>query len=98
MYTKQDLDLLEQKGITLAQVETQLNYFKNGFPYLDIVSAAKVDDGILKISEEDEKLYLKKWKEYLQSNKTITKFVPASGAASRMFKDLYSFFSSEDKY
>src|SRR5690554_2088320 len=98
MYTKQDLDLLEQKGITLSQVDAQLSNFKNGFPYLEIVSAAKVNNGILKISEEDEEIYLQRWKEYLQSNKTITKFVPASGAASRMFKDLYSFFSSEDKY
>jgi len=98
MYTKQDLDLLEQKGITLSQVDAQLSNFKNGFPYLEIVSAAKVNNGILKISEEDEEIYLQRWKEYLQSNKTITKFVPASGAASRMFKDLYSFYSSEDKY
>ena len=97
MFTKDDLDLLEQKGITEAQGETQLNYFKKGFPYLDIVSAAKVDDGILRLDEDEEKSFLKNWEDFLQTDKTVTKFVPASGAASRMFKDLFSFYDSDEK-
>ena len=96
MYTNNDLELLEEKGISRSQIETQLDYFKNGFPYLKIVSAARIGNGILKIDEAAENIYLQKWNNYLNSNKTITKFVPASGAASRMFKDLYSFYNSND--
>ena len=96
MYTEKDLYLLEQKGISIEQIETQLEHFRKGFPYLEIVSAARVDNGILKVDEKKEKDYLHKWDEFLKSNKTVTKFVPASGAASRMFKDLFSFYNSDE--
>ena len=91
MFTEQDHKLLEQKGVSLDQIKSQLEFFKKGFPSLEIVSSAQVDNGILKIDEKDEKDYLQKWDEFLNSNKTVTKFVPASGAASRMFKDLFAF-------
>lgn len=95
MYTKQDLDLLNKKGITQSQIETQLEYFKSGFPFLQIESAASIGNGILKIEKDKEIHYLEIWKNYLNSNKTVTKFVPASGAASRMFKDLFAFYNSD---
>ena len=91
MYKKQDLELLQEKGISPEQIDRQLNQFSSGFPFLPIVAAASVDNGIMSVNKEDEEIYLKAWQEYLRSDKTITKFVPASGAASRMFKDLYSF-------
>ena len=91
MYRQQDLELLREKGITQDQIDTQLNYFATGFPYLSIVSAASVGKGILKVEEEEEKVYLNAWREFLNSGKRVTKFVPASGAASRMFKDLFAF-------
>ena len=47
MYTQQDLELLREKGITQDQIDTQLNYFATGFPYLSIVSAASVGKGIM---------------------------------------------------
>jgi hypothetical protein len=95
MYTKQDLDLLNKKGISESQIETQLDYFRSGFPFLQIESAASIGKGILKIEEEDEPKYIEAWNRYLNSNKKVTKFVPASGAASRMFKDLYAFYNSD---
>ena len=91
MYSKNDLELLREKGITKTQVETQLEYFKTGFPFLSIVAAVSVGNGLLKIDKGDENFYLTRWEEYLKDKRTITKFVPASGAASRMFKDLYAF-------
>ena len=96
MYTNNDLELLEEKGISRSQIETQLDYFKNGFPYLKIVSAARIGNGILKIDEAAENIYLQKWNNYLNSNKTITKFVPASGAASRIHSG--SIFAKVRKY
>ena len=96
MFTEQDHKLIEQKGVSLDQIKSQLEFFKKGFPSLEIVSSAQVDNGILKIDEKDEKEYLKKWGEFLKSNITVTKFVPASGAASRMFKDLFAFYNSDN--
>lgn len=96
MFTDQDLLLIERRGISREQIETQLEYFKKGFPFLEVISAATVGDGILKVDEETEDYYLQKWDDFLKSNKSVTKFVPASGAATRMFKDLFSFYNSDD--
>ncbi len=95
MFTQQDLILLKEKGISRDQLGTQLNYFKTGFPFLPIVGAASIGDGILKVEKEEEVEYQKRWQEYLKGGKKVTKFVPASGAASRMFKDLYAFLDAE---
>lgn len=91
MYRQQDLDLLREKGISPDQIDTQLKQFRSGFPFLSIVAAASVEKGIMRVTEEEGEIYLKAWQDYRKSDKKITKFVPASGAASRMFKDLYSF-------
>ena len=95
MYTKEDIDLLNKKGISESQIKSQLEHFKSGFPYLQIKSAASIGNGILRIEKDKETQYLESWDKYLKSNKTITKFVPASGAASRMFKDLFAFYNSD---
>ena len=91
MFSRQDQDLLERKGISKSQIESQLGYFKTGFPFLPIVTAASVGNGIVKIKKEEEAFYLEKWQAFLESDKAAVKFVPASGAASRMFKDLFAF-------
>lgn len=95
MYTQQDLELLHEKGISQDLINTQLNYFVTGFPYLSIVAPASVERGIMKVGKEEEKTYLKAWRDFLDSGKKVTKFVPASGAASRMFKDLYAFLDAD---
>lgn len=91
-----DLQLLKEKGITIEQIETQLHAFVNGFPPLDIEKAATVGDGILKVEGHEIDHYLLLWKAYQQQNKQIVKFVPASGAATRMFSELFSFLGSRD--
>ncbi len=95
MFTQEDIDFLETKGISRAGLESQLNYFRVGFPFLPIVGAASVNNGLLQVDDEEEKEYLKAWEAYLKGNKKITKFVPASGAASRMFKDLFAFIDAD---
>ena len=95
MFTKEDLLLLQNKGISMQEIDTQLEYFKSGFPFLQIVSAASLDKGIMTLSENDKKKYLEAWHEYIKGDNTVTKFVPASGAASRMFKDLFEFWNAE---
>ncbi len=87
---------LQKRGISMQQIEEQLQNFKTGFPFLEIRDAASIGNGILKISDEDLQKYLKIWADYLNSGAKVLKFVPASGAASRMFKDLFSFLENED--
>lgn len=97
MFTEQDLKQLSERGITLQQAEQQLHSFRTGFPALDITAAASVGNGILRPSQLDEERYLDAWTAYLSEDHTILKFVPASGAASRMFKDLFSFLESGEE-
>ena len=97
MLTSEDIKYLVQKGITEKQVYSQLNYFKQGFPYPEIVSSATTEKGILTVNESEKDYYLQQWDDYLNENHKIVKFVPASGAASRMFKDLFEFLDSENE-
>lgn len=91
MITPQDKEQLAQKGISEAQIAAQLDCFKTGFPYLELSAAASVEKGIVKPDAEEENAFLAAWEDYVNADKTIVKFVPASGAASRMFKDLFEF-------
>ncbi len=86
-----DLDQLKQKGISQAQIERQLDEFKTGFPFLKLEAAASIGKGIVSPSEDEIKKYIESWNEYKKGGKKIMKFVPASGAASRMFKNLFAF-------
>lgn len=92
--TAEDKDLLSKKGISEESLQKQLTCFEKGFPYLDIVGPASVEKGIKVISADDEKTYLDAWETYLSGSKKVIKFVPASGAASRMFKDLFAFLNA----
>ncbi len=91
MFTKQDQLLFEQKGISEQKVNLQLESFKAGFPFLEIIKAANLDQGIKQISTEGATDSSLAWDKYLQGDYNIVKFVPASGAASRMFKDIFEF-------
>lgn len=88
MLLEKDIKQLEQHDISMVQVENQLANFRKGFPYMEIVKPAHVGDGIIKLecSEVDDLVDL--FKSYDGSR---IKFVPASGAATRMFKHLFEF-------
>ncbi|MBQ2587383.1 MAG: DUF4301 family protein, partial [Bacteroidaceae bacterium] len=91
MLTQQDLDLLKKKGISEEKLHSQLESFKTGFPFLKLAGAASPKHGITIPTERERKSYLKAWETYLAGEGTVLKFVPASGAASRMFKNLFEF-------
>ena len=93
MFTPQDIQQLEQRGILLKTAEEQMESFKNGFPSLDIVAPAstKKNGGILKPTRAEQEHYIEIWQSYLNEGHHVEKFVPASGAASRMFKDLFAY-------
>ena len=95
MISNADTLLLSKKGISAEQVAEQLKTFKTGFPFLKLENAATIGKGILNPSADEVDVYLKAWDCYCAGENTILKFVPASGAASRMFKDLFAFLSAE---
>jgi len=95
MLTQNDLDFIAAKNISIGQIEEQLDAFANGFPYLPVAASASVEKGIRRIPENEQAEYLDAWQNYLAQNKEIVKFVPASGAASRMFKDLFEFLAAD---
>lgn len=94
MLTPSDEKILKTKGISTLQIEEQLNSFATGFPFLEIRASAEPCKGIVQISENELPEIMSNWNEYLQTEAHILKFVPASGAASRMFKDLFEFLDS----
>ena len=85
-----DLRLLEQKGISQETLQKQLDGFKTGFPFARLVAPASIGEGIESFSEQEIARYRRLYREKSGSER-ILKFVPASGAATRMFKDLYAF-------
>lgn len=93
-FTEQDLQQIASMGITPEEVEKQIENFRNGFPKTKLNEAATVENGgIIRLSDKEIDHYSKVYKNKSKGKK-IMKFVPASGAASRMFKDLYAFSST----
>ncbi len=73
----------------MITLEEQLNNYRSGFPYLDVIAPATVYNGILQLGRPGKERAIECYTKYLKSNGTICKFVPASGAATRMFKSIY---------
>lgn len=95
MLSQDDLKQIAGKGITEAQVATQLEEFKQGFPFLKLEAAAGIGNGIAAPDGEERSKYIDAWNAYKAEGKKIVKFVPASGAASRMFKDMFAFLNGD---
>ncbi|RTY86182.1 DUF4301 family protein [Flavobacterium sp. RSP15] len=94
-FSSDDFLYIQEYGISMKDIQKQLNFFKNGIPKADLVRPATVSNGILKLSEKDfqeKSLFFDTHK----SNLKLQKFVPASGAASRMFKFLAEFINEFD--
>jgi hypothetical protein len=95
MLTTTDLQQINEKGISEVQITEQLQSFATGFPYLKIISPASPENGIVIVEHDKMINLLDKWDNYLKGNASILKFVPASGAASRMFKDLFEYIDAD---
>lgn len=95
MYTSDDLKVFASRGISEEKINEQLRCFATGFPFLKLSASASIDNGILAVNESQADKYLAEWNEYLAGNHRIVKFVPASGAASRMFKNLFEFLDAD---
>ena len=96
MFTASEIKELKKKGISTENAEEQLKIFRTGFPYQKIIAPAAIDKGILKPTPDTEKNWIKLYEEK-RVELDIVKFVPASGAASRMFKSLFELLQTSDE-
>jgi hypothetical protein len=92
MFSQSDRLQIQQKGLTVDIVNKQIAFFKQGIPVLNISGPAVPNDGILVLSDTEKTKYISVF-EKESGTLQLTKFVPASGAATRMFKALYEYIS-----
>ncbi|WP_018621919.1 DUF4301 family protein [Spirosoma luteum] len=88
-FTEQDQDQILVQGIPLDRIDQQINHFVQGFPFLNVIKAATIGDGIVRIDEDQLSTYTQRF-DSAAHERDLVKFVPASGAATRMFKTLFS--------
>ena len=88
MFTEQDIRQIKARGADLQQIEEQIDHFKKGFPWMKIVAPATPQRGIRVLTTEEAGEAAAYYRKADIHGKC--KFVPASGAASRMFKDMFS--------
>ncbi len=91
MLTSKDKEQLTKKGIAEQQVLTQLQQFKQGFPFANIQRPATIGDGISAVSEAEANRLAQIYENEAKKNLKVIKFIPASGAATRMFKAMFEF-------
>ena len=95
IFSENDIRQLLSKGISKEKALGQIQTFEEGIPFVNLEAPAVIGQGILKFSAKDEKSLV----DYFNKNRDqykLLKFVPASGAASRMFKNLFAFIESYD--
>ncbi|MDE7426405.1 MAG: DUF4301 family protein [Muribaculaceae bacterium] len=90
-FSDNDLKQLQQRGISPEQVRQMLDRFSTGFPYLTLTASATPGNGITVLDPLQIQQATQRWQKYLEDGGSVMKFVPASGAASRMFKELFAF-------
>lgn len=90
MINSKDKIQIKERGSEVAVVEQQIQNFIQGFPYLQIVEAATAGKGIIRFQGTELATFIQTFDEHVSKGLTLLKFVPASGAASRMFKELFS--------
>ena len=88
--TKKDIQQLKEHGLTIEKVYRQLESFSLGIPFVEIVTPASIGNGIEVIVIEDQQKLIAFY-ENKKDSLDIVKFIPASGAATRMFKFLFKF-------
>ncbi|RTE54522.1 DUF4301 family protein [Arenibacter aquaticus] len=93
--TEADKKQLEKKGISKDKIIDQIETFKEGIPFVRLESAAVISNGISKFSEDEEEKLVQNF-ENAKDSISLLKFVPASGAASRMFKAMFNFLDTYD--
>ena len=95
MLNQKDVQQIEESGHTVESVAKQLETFVRGIPFSNVVTTASIGNGIEEISEENQQKLVDLFEREKQQLELV-KFVPASGAATRMFKFLHQFLKNYD--
>ncbi|MEG1556103.1 MAG: DUF4301 family protein [Bacteroidales bacterium] len=95
-FSQKDQEFMLARGSNQESVKKQFSYFETGFDGAKLIRAAVPDDGILVLEEEQVEELAADF-DWQMKGKSAVKFVPASGAASRMFKELYLYLESDDE-
>jgi len=94
-FSSLDFIQIYEHGIPIKNIQKQLIFFKYGISKVNLVRPATLSNGVLKVSEKGFKENASFFDAH-KSNLKLNKFVPASGAASRMFKFLTEFINDFD--
>jgi hypothetical protein len=90
MFTHHDTEYMLARGISPETAMRQIENYKSGFPFVDLIAPATPGHGIQQVEEQTAEELASRYHSALKG-RDILKFVPASGAASRMFKSLFEF-------
>jgi nicotinamide riboside kinase len=94
-FNERDLEFMASRGIASEKIVGQIETFKEGIPNVALEKPAVVGDGIVRLSEDIQRRLVKGYRKAM-GELVVLKFIPASGAASRMFKALFSFLEEFD--
>ena len=93
----QDKSLLKKKGISEEKFYNQLKLLEQGVPFISLVQPCTTENGINTLSDDEIKYYAEFYEQGLNKIKPI-KFVPSSGAATRMFGLLSKVLNDYDEF
>ena len=91
-FTENDIYQIESNDLTLTGIKKQIEIFETGIPFTNVSDAATLNNGIMPLNDSNIEAYVSLF-ENEKDKKSLLKFVPASGAATRMFKFLFKFVS-----
>ncbi len=98
LFNENDLEVLEKKGLSEKEILRQIEFIRQEMTYPEILAPATLEEGIISIAKKEEHEYMNDWQEWIETHHTnVVKFVPASGAASRMFKVLFEFLHGNEQ-
>ncbi|NND53077.1 MAG: DUF4301 family protein [Flavobacteriaceae bacterium] len=89
-FSESDRKQIEEKGLTIEEVNKQIDLFKQGLPFINLMKPATINSGIEQFSKVQKEAYISHF-QGKRDEISMVKFVPASGAATRMFKFLFQF-------
>ena len=95
LFSKEDIAFIESHGLSVEEINRQLHIFQNNDSTIKLSRAAQISDGILSLNAEKSEKYINLFEDR-KADLQLMKFVPASGAATRMFQFLSEFLNDFD--
>jgi hypothetical protein len=89
-YATRDLHRIEEEGLTLEKLEAQINCLSRGAVPMRLNRPCRIADGLVVIPAKEEARLVRAYDDEVKKGRVV-KFVPASGAASRMFQSWLQF-------